>query len=143
MGKKRERDVEADADSEAPPQKALRRTISPEPGSTDRRTHSFPDASADNISSVESEREYLVKERRFGHDCYKLNEDGQVEKENEGDNCVDKHGDYDDDDDDDESVQAESGGNDDKEVRSDGSEDRETEKVNIDESEVKETDNEA
>ena len=51
-----------------------------------------------------------------------------------------KHGD---DDDETESVQAEIEGNDDKEVKSNGSEDGEMEEVTIDESEAKETGNEA
>ena len=154
LGRKRERDIEADADGEAPPPKALRFAISPEPGSTDRRIYSFPDASAfpslstvsstlttsstgvslsvdepNNESetsvtdpeSVESETEELVEEERSRYD---------------------KHGD-DDDDDETESAQTENEGNDDKEIKSDRSEDGEIEEIPIDEPEAKETSNEA
>ena len=46
LGRKREKGIEADADGGALPQKALRYAISPEPGSTDRRTYTLSDVSA-------------------------------------------------------------------------------------------------
>lgn len=97
-----------------------------------------------------------MEKESWGFDHRELNEDEQIGQEDEGDDCANKHGDNDSNDNDKtESVQAENGDNDDEEVKSnrsddedeevksDRSEDEETKEVNIDDSEVKETDNEA
>ena len=155
--RRRERDIEADADGGAP------RMMISKPGSTDQRVFSFPaasefpalssvyststlpstavslpvdeldseaEASVTNPLSVESEREELVEEERSDRD-----DDDDDDDDDDGD------GDDDDDDDDDEteSLQAASKGSDHKYIKSNGSKDEQIKAVTINKFKRKDT----
>ena len=156
-GRKHQRDIEADADGEAPPpQKVLRRATSPEPGSTDRKINSFPDASAfPSLTIVPFTPTVLSTGMSLSADELKSEAETSitdpVSVEAEEEDLADDDDDRDHDEHNEHhetgsatSVQAENEGRDEEEIKIDGSGDGEIEEEGtIDESETKETGNKA